>query len=193
MDLISANRGGSLTILTNATSFPSSSLPILVSQPLAQTNYFGGTASFTISAIATGIEPARQFSYQWQMAGTNLPGATNTSLILTNLPPNQSGNYDVVVSNYVGSVTSSVAVLDVQFILVSINGRLAIGGGTAVASRQVSINGGYAGGFLFYTLDSSTPTTESTLYTGPFTVTSSTVVTVAGTSADFSQPPWLPR
>jgi hypothetical protein len=189
IDLISANWsvGNSLTVLTNATSFPSSSLPILTSQPLGQTNLFGSAAAFTVLANATGIEPARQISYQWQMAGTNLPGATNNSLSLTNLSFSQSGNYDVIVSNYVGSVTSSVAVLNVQFILVSINGQPAIGSGTAVASGQVTLSGGYAGGFLFYTLDGSTPTTESTHYTGPFTLTNSAVVTVWGMSADFSQ------
>ena len=188
IDLISANlSGNSLTVLTNATSFPSSSLPILTFQPLGQTNLFGGSAPFTVAATATGIEPARQFSYQWRMTETNLPGATNNSLILANLSFTQSGNYDVVVSNYVGSVTSSVAVLDVQFILVSLNGRPAIGSGTAVTSGQVTISGGYPGGFLFYTLNGSTPTTSSTLYTGPFTVTNTTVVNVMAMSADFSQ------
>jgi prolyl-tRNA editing enzyme YbaK/EbsC (Cys-tRNA(Pro) deacylase) len=191
IDLISStgSSGGtsSLTVLTNATSFPSSSMPILVSQPLGHTNIFGNAVSFTVLATATGIEPARQFSYQWQMAGTNLPGATNNSLILTNLTLSQSGNYDVVVSNYVGSVTSSVAALNVQFILVRVNGQPAIGSGTAVASGQVTISGGYPGGFLFYTLNGSTPTTASTLYSGPFTVTNTTVVNVMAMSADFSQ------
>ena len=51
----------------------------------------------------------------------------------------------------------------------------------------MTIVGGYSGGFLFYTLDGSIPTTSSTLYTGPITLTNSAVVSVMSLSSDFSQ------
>jgi hypothetical protein len=62
-----------------------------------------------------GIDPARQFIYQWQLSGTNLPAATNHVLVLAGVSTNQSGNYDVVISNYVGSVTTATAALSVVF------------------------------------------------------------------------------
>jgi len=66
----------------------------------------GGAASF--SATATGTAP---LSYQWRLNGTNVFGATNATINLTNTQINNAGNYAVVVTNYFGSVTSSVVSL----------------------------------------------------------------------------------
>jgi hypothetical protein len=79
--------------------------PAIVTQPQSTTVSFG--ASATLGVTATG----GLLTYQWQFDGRNIAGATNSSLILSNLDPNQSGEYVVVVSNPVGSVTSSEAVV----------------------------------------------------------------------------------
>ena len=187
-DLISANySANTLTVLTNFTSFPGSSLPIITTQPIGLTNLAGSTGSISIGATATGTEPARRLSYQWRLAGTNLLLATNNILPLPNLSASQAGNYDVVISNFVGSVTSSPAVVDLRLILVRINGLIPGGSITATGSVSVSVSGGYPGGFLFYTVDGSTPSSGSTVYAGPFTLTNSAVVQVMALSADFSQ------
>jgi hypothetical protein len=49
--------------------------------------------------------------YQWSFNGTNISGATNTSLTLTNVQSSQAGNYAVWVTNAYGSVLSSNALL----------------------------------------------------------------------------------
>jgi hypothetical protein len=55
--------------------------------------------------------------YQWRFNGTNLAGATDSSLTLTNVMPVQAGNYSVVVTNDYGpSVISSNAALTVTTI-----------------------------------------------------------------------------
>jgi hypothetical protein len=182
VDLISANASANtLSVLTNATPFPPSSPPVITAQPIGQTNLVGTTATFSVSANS-GFS-----SYQWRLAGTNLPAATNNPLILPNLTLSQAGNYDVVIANSFGSVTSSPAILDVRFILVSVNGQPAAATMTSIASATVTITGGYPNGFLFYTLDGSTPTASSTLYSGPIILTNSAVVQVLSLSADFSQ------
>jgi hypothetical protein len=56
-------------------------------------------------------------SYQWRFNGTNIAGATNTSLALTNVQLSQSGNYAVLVTTVYGSVLSSNAVLTVNPLL----------------------------------------------------------------------------
>jgi hypothetical protein len=56
---------------------------------------------------------ARPLSFQWRLNGTNLPGATNEWLVLTNVQTNQAGVYSVLVSNPLGTVTSSEGVLTV--------------------------------------------------------------------------------
>jgi len=188
LDLTSVNISDStVSVLTNSTVFPPSSKPIITAQPMDLTNALGSTTSFSVGATATGTEPARQLSYQWRLTGTNLPSATNSVLLLTNLMLGQAGNYDVVISNYVGSVTSNPAMLDVLFIVVKVNGQLASGTATVVGSAQVTISGGYPNGYFFYTLDGSTPTTSSMLYIGPINLTTSAVVQVMSLSSDFTQ------
>ncbi|MDA1275554.1 MAG: immunoglobulin domain-containing protein [Verrucomicrobia bacterium] len=82
--------------------------PIIVSQPQPRTVPLGDVAQFTVSA--TGTAP---LSYQWRFNGVNLKGATQPLLTLENVQPTQEGNYSVVVSNLVRSVTSVPAPLAV--------------------------------------------------------------------------------
>jgi hypothetical protein len=82
--------------------------PVIVQQPVGQTVTVGDTA--TLSVQATGAAP---FSYQWRFNNDNLPGATNSTLQLSNVQLEQDGDYSVVVSNPFDSVTSSNAVLTV--------------------------------------------------------------------------------
>ncbi len=80
--------------------------PVIAHQPLSQ-NAFAGNAAI-LSASASGNPP---FSYNWTFNGTNIGGATNATLILTDLQLTQTGNYAVVVSNAYGFAVSSNAVL----------------------------------------------------------------------------------
>jgi hypothetical protein len=83
-------------------------LPAVSVSP-AVTNVQCGT-SLTFTANATNA-----LGYQWYDNQTNaIPGATGTTLLLTNLHPAQSGIYSVVVTNLYGAATNSglVSVLD---------------------------------------------------------------------------------
>jgi hypothetical protein len=64
----------------------------------------------TLQVSASGTSP---FNYQWLCEGTNLPGATSNPLILSNVVPQQSGSYQVIVSNIVGAAFSSIASLSI--------------------------------------------------------------------------------
>jgi uncharacterized repeat protein (TIGR01451 family) len=83
-------------------------LPVITTQPASQTVTNGGSVTFTVVASGTG-----SLTYQWRLAGTNLPAATNPSLVLNNVTPAQAGTYSVRVSNVSGSVTSDGAILTV--------------------------------------------------------------------------------
>ena len=89
----------------NATS---TSPPFIVTPPAAQSVAVGGSVSFSVTV--TGASP---LAYQWQLASTNLPGATNATLTLTNVQFAQAGNYSVLVTNVIGSAQSSAARLTV--------------------------------------------------------------------------------
>ncbi|MCX6926600.1 MAG: immunoglobulin domain-containing protein, partial [Verrucomicrobia bacterium] len=83
--------------------------PTIVSQPTSQTVFAGDYATFEVLALGT-----RPLSYQWNLNGNSLSGATNSSLILTNAQLDQAGTYTVLVTNLMGSVQSSNAVLTVN-------------------------------------------------------------------------------
>jgi hypothetical protein len=63
---------------------------------------------------------------------------------------------------------------------------------TNIGFAQVTMSGGFSGGFIFYTLDGSTPTSNSALYNGPFNITNSAVVKAMSMSSDFSQTAYAP-
>ena len=73
------------------------------------TNFFVGSL-VVLSESAQGLAP---FYYHWQTNGTVLPGATNSSLTLSNLTLAASGNYSVIVSNDYGAATSAPVRLSV--------------------------------------------------------------------------------
>jgi len=84
--------------------------PAITSQPVNSTNIVGQDAQLTVTASGTA-----PLSYQWYWNGTNLSAAgSGSTLTLTNVQLSQSGQYQVVVTNIVGAVTSVVATLTVQ-------------------------------------------------------------------------------
>jgi hypothetical protein len=85
----------------------SNSIPWISTQPASVTAAADSAAGFWVAANGGAL------SYQWRKAGASLAGATGSSLGLSNLTTNDAGNYDVVVSNPLGSVTSVVATLTV--------------------------------------------------------------------------------
>src|ERR1019366_5577253 len=102
--VVIANTFGSL--LSSNAELTVGSPPAILVQPASQTVAVGGNASFTVTA--TGAPP---LSYQWSVNGTNLPAATNSLLLLTNVQPAEAGNYAVSVANAFGSLLSSNASL----------------------------------------------------------------------------------
>ena len=80
--------------------------PSITAQPQSVTLNAHNNASFNVRA--TGTMP---LSYQWSLNGTNISGATATSLTLSNVTQQALGAYAVVVNNAFGSVSSSNAML----------------------------------------------------------------------------------
>lgn len=82
--------------------------PAITMEPRSQTANVGTTVTFPLTA--TGAAP---LAYQWSFGGQVLSGATNAVLSLTNITRAQAGSYSVVVTNGVGSVTSTAATLSI--------------------------------------------------------------------------------
>ena len=76
--------------------------PSITSQPQSVTINAGQNASFGVSATSA-------MAYQWLLNGTNIAGATTSTLTITNTRQEDLGAYTVVITNTYGSITSSVA------------------------------------------------------------------------------------
>ena len=91
-----------LTVNTNPVA------PVFNSQPVSQIVLADSTVSF--SDVVGGTAP---ISYQWSENGTPIPGATSSTLNLSNVQTTNNGSYTLTATNSVGSATSSPAQLTV--------------------------------------------------------------------------------
>lgn len=82
--------------------------PAIVAQPESRTNYIGTSVAFTVSA--TGTAP---LAYQWRKDRADLTNATNASHSISVIAPGDAGDYDVVITNNFGAITSAVVTLTV--------------------------------------------------------------------------------
>jgi Immunoglobulin domain/Immunoglobulin I-set domain len=84
--------------------------PAIAAQPASQVVTAGQTATFSVTASGTA-----PFSYQWLKNNANIGGATAASYTTPATIAGDSGaQFDVVVSNSAGSVTSTMATLTVN-------------------------------------------------------------------------------
>ena len=98
-----------LTVVFNSDSNPPPFAPLIIMQPVSRSAYVGDQTSFAV--VASGNPPP---AYQWRFSGTNIIDATNALLTLTSVTADQSGEYQVVVTNSAGSTNSDVATLTVS-------------------------------------------------------------------------------
>ena len=80
--------------------------PIISAQPTNVYTGLGLSATFRVTAVGT-----TPLNYQWQFNGTDLPGATSSSLTIGGVAATNVGPYSVVVSNFYGTALSSNALL----------------------------------------------------------------------------------
>ena len=113
---VTANEATSYSVtITNAVGSVSSSAsltvlvpPTITTPPISATAIQGNSATFTVSASGTA-----PLVYQWLKDGNVIPGANSNVLVLAGVTTNDAANYLVMVTNIVGSVTSSGAALTV--------------------------------------------------------------------------------
>ncbi|MGO8699326.1 MAG: hypothetical protein ACLQVY_16590 [Limisphaerales bacterium] len=84
--------------------------PIFTVQPGNQTTETGGTIYLHARVVAS---PSVSYQWQWQLNGTDIPGATNGDLIITNATLTNAGKYQAGVSYGFNWATSSVVAVTV--------------------------------------------------------------------------------
>lgn len=99
LDLPTGTNMGTLTLTLSPAS--------ILTQPAGGIGFSGDSFSFSVSALGNGL------NYQWQKNSNNIPGATNSTLILASLALTDAGNYQVVITNPGGVTNSAIATLQV--------------------------------------------------------------------------------
>jgi uncharacterized repeat protein (TIGR03803 family) len=95
-----------VSVASNSATLTLGTLPAITNQPASHTVPTNTTASLSVVA---GGNPAPS-SYQWLFNGANTSSTTN-SLSISNFASSNQGSYSVVVSNSLGAITSSNAIL----------------------------------------------------------------------------------
>ncbi len=93
------SNGGILTVSTT---------PAISTQPSSATDCEGSNVTFDVAATGSNL------TYQWQLDGNNISGATNSTYTISGIAAGDAGNYTCVVTNVCGTVTSNPASLTVN-------------------------------------------------------------------------------
>jgi hypothetical protein len=132
---------GTYTITATSVDNPSVSVsttttisgPVIATQPLGQHACTGGLISLSVTANYAA-------SYQWNLNGSPIAGATSSTLNISSAASGNAGNYTVTVTNAIGSVTSSIATVAVGSTITSNPTSLSLHP-TQTASFSVSAQG----------------------------------------------------
>ncbi|MGB6885542.1 MAG: hypothetical protein WBE10_15945, partial [Candidatus Acidiferrum sp.] len=110
-DVVVSNGAGSKTsTMARLTVNAAALAPTITTQPANQTVTVGQTATFSVTA--TGTAP---LTYQWQKNSANIAGATSATYTTPATASTDTGaKFDVIVSNALGSQTSTMATLTVN-------------------------------------------------------------------------------
>jgi uncharacterized repeat protein (TIGR02543 family) len=145
--------------------------PTITSQPAGASRTAGQSVTFTVTASRTD---AGVLSYQWRKDGSDIAGATSSTLTRNSLATGDAGSYTVVVTNSLNGTTStansSPAVLTVAPTLVM---------NTPSTGLAATVNSAYT--LTLSASGGSTPRTFATASTLPTGITLSSAGVLSGT------------
>ncbi len=158
--------------------------PSIVTQPQSQSVTVTSNVTFTVTASGTA-----PLGYRWRFSGSTIPGATASTLTLTNVQATNAGNYSVVITNLAGTAVSANATLTVlppspiYNVAVSPGARAAIVTWNTLLPASSQVEFGFTAGYgSVSAYDAQLLTNHSVLLTGllPGTNYFFRVISVAG-------------
>jgi sugar lactone lactonase YvrE len=121
-----------VSVVTNTATLSLGTSPVIGSQPVSQTIAAGSAAN--LSVIVTGAPPP---AYQWMFNGNDI-GTNGPALVIPDFEAGDQGTYFVFVSNALGTVASSNALLYLNTLQLSV----ASSNGSAIQLQMTGTAGG---------------------------------------------------
>ncbi len=111
---LGAGPSTSITLsIAGSSSSASAIAPQIVTAPQSEAVTVGSTAQFSVTAAGSGT-----LTYQWELDGIPIAGATGSILALALVDATDSGTYTVAVSNSTGTTVSAPATLTILSLFV---------------------------------------------------------------------------
>lgn len=155
-----------------------------INHPLQATTVFSGSDL----SLTVGADGSAPLNYLWYSGSGYLTTTTNGTLDLGPASPAQGGQYSVIVSNSLGTITNGPVQVRVKSVEIFAGNQILSGGNYTFSNAPVlSVQSTFTNGSIYYTLDGSAPDFTANYYSQPFTLTQSATVRAIGYSSDFSQ------
>jgi hypothetical protein len=106
-DVVVTNTFGKVTSSGALISVQTPTAPVVTQGPVGRTLYPGGFLDLTVEATGG------QLQYQWQLAGTNIPGAIASSYIVQSVTAADAGIYKVTITNSIGNAAGGPVTVNV--------------------------------------------------------------------------------
>ncbi len=149
----SGSAGNYFVVVTNSINVVTSAVatltvyraPVITQQPSPTNLILFSGRSCTFSANGAGASP---LNYYWTSNGTAISGANASAFTLSNLKTNYSANYSLLLSNSLGTATSSVVTLTVVGLPISVYAQTVITDAPAAYFRLDETSGTIAHDFM---------------------------------------------
>ncbi len=162
--------GGDYTVAITATSVvpnkTAESIPVTVTAvapPMAVVAASGALTFCTGSNLVLNAGSVPGVTYQWQLNGGNIPGATNNTYNVTG-----AGTYSVIVKNIGCATTSSNTIINAGPIMVELGQDIA---GCEIKNTPYILDAGYPGAKYTWSTGDTTQTIEVYKGSGVYSVT----------------------
>ena len=135
----------------------------------------GNVISLALGAgtnLSAAVASAGPFVCQWSLDGLPIPGATGSSLVISNFALTKAGTYSVAVTSQYGYATA-VSVLRLPNSPVILVDGIDVGGGSVSRTNrsQITMSSTFGSGAnIYYTVDGSPPSYLSIPYQGSFQI-----------------------
>lgn len=138
---VATNSAGSATSTTATLTVLSLTLPSFTTQPVAQTVTTGSSVVFKAAATGSPVP-----TYQWNLNGSPIQGATAATLLVSGATTANAGNYTCTATNSVGSTASAGAELTLANTsdpgrLVNLSCRAGVGTGSNLLIAGFAVGG----------------------------------------------------